>query len=176
MTTYAHSGTLPASVQFKRTAKLFRAAQLDLTGTSPPSGLAEMIYGVLKSVDTENACYARAYNFMLLMAAGAMSMVPPLTLIESSKVHESDQWFSPDALGTLLKSTSKALGSIGQGLQGCARLAHAQCSVARSNLAVRRLNVAAHVQAFLIRLYLGQHPFPPADDSLFTCDTSAPNA
>ena len=44
--------------------------------------------------------------------------------------------------------------------------------MARSNLAVRRLSVAAHVKAFLIRLYLGQHPFPPAGDSLFACDTS----
>ena len=78
-----------------------------------------MIYGVLKSVETENACYARAYNFMLLMAAGAMSMVPPLTLIDSDNVE--DQYFTPLGLGTLLKSTKKALGSIDQQSQGCSR-------------------------------------------------------
>ena len=172
VTTYAHNGTLPPSVQLSRTAKLFRAAQLDLTGRSPPSGLASMIYGVLKSVETENACFARAYNFMLLMAAGAMSMVPPLTRIESSNLQESDQYFTPIALGTMLKSTKKALGPIQESLQGCSRLAHAQCSVAPSNLAVRRLNIVSHLRAFLFRLYLGQDPFPPADDKLFTCDTS----
>ena len=150
VTTYTHKTALPVSLRHNRAAKLFRAAQYG-ADIQPSADLACMLYSVLRNVSTMHECTARAYSFMLLMAAGAMSVAP--SLLVSSLTHPEVASMTLAEVDSVITSTTKSLGSNSALPSGCSRL-----------------NISTHLKAFIFRLYLGQSPFPPANQGLFTCD------
>ena len=145
VTTYTHKTTLPVSLRHKLAAKLFQAAQYG-ADIQPSADLACMLYNVLRNVSTMHECTARAYSFMLLMAAGAMSVAP--SLLVSSLTHPEVASMTLAEVDSVITSTTKSLGSNSALPSGCSRP-----------------NISTHR-----RLYLGQSPFPPANQGLFTCD------
>ena len=129
VTTYTHNASLSLSLQHKRAAKLFQAAQWNTADTPPyaSADLASMIYGVLQNVNTMNACTARAYNFMLFIAAGAMSLAPCLNC--TSLTQQDDASLTQAKVDSVITSTLKSLGSNSQALISCKRCAHRRAPI-----------------------------------------------
>ena len=121
VTTYTHKTALPSNLQHNRAARLFQAAQYG-ADTQPSADLASMIYSVLRNVNTMHECTQRAYSFMLLMAAGAMSVAP--SLVGSSLT-------TPVEVNSVITSTIVSLSSQDNehALVGCKRCAHRRAPI-----------------------------------------------
>ena len=127
-TMYTRKTALLVSLQHNKAAKLFQATQYGVD-TQPSADLACMIYGVLRNVNTMHECTARAYNFMLLMAAGAMSVAS--SLLVPSLAHPEDASMTQAKVDSLITSTMTALGSEADkhALVGCSRCAHRRAPI-----------------------------------------------
>lgn len=150
VTTYTHKTTLPVSFQHNMASKLLQTAQYG-PDIQPSADLVCMLYSVLQNVSTMQECTARAYNFMLLMTAGAMSVAH--SLLVSSLTHPEVASMTLAKVESVITSTTKSLGSNNALPSGCSRL-----------------DISTHLKAFIFRPYLGQSPFPSTNQGLFTCD------
>ena len=128
VTTYTHKTALTVSLQHNRAAKMFQAAQYG-ADTRPSASLACVIYGVLRNVNTTRECTARAYSFMLLMAAGTMTVAP--SLLVSNLTHPEDASMTQAKVDSVITSTMKSLGSEDNehALVGCSRCARRRAPI-----------------------------------------------